>query len=124
MKDGNLQKLILVYNANSGIRNAILDGAHKVLSPSTYECKLCDITYGVFTENTIWKEFRQNTTLELEFLHKDEFEKAYASKFGYSFEYPVVLAADRGELQMFINAKEFLELKNAQDLIDLIQARS
>ncbi len=123
MPEGKLQKLIFVYNANSGIRNAILDGAHKVLSPSTYECKLCDITYGVFTENSLWKKFRQNTDLELEFLHKDEFEKEYASKFGYSFTYPTVLAAEQGELQMFISTEEFERLKGAQDLIDLILAR-
>ena len=124
MSERNIQKLLFVYNANSGLRSAILDSAHKILSPGTYECKLCDITFGVLSENRAWKDFRQNSDLELEFLHKDEFEKEYASKFGYSLEFPVVLVADQGELQMFISAKEFEGLSDAQDLINLIEARA
>ncbi|MEX0288178.1 MAG: GTPase, partial [Flavobacteriaceae bacterium] len=68
-----LHKLLFIYNANSGLGNMLLDGAHKILSPSTYECKLCDITYGAFTERKIWKAFRKESGIEMEFLHKDEF---------------------------------------------------
>ena len=33
-------KLIFVYNANSGKLSAALDIAHKIISPSTYQCRL------------------------------------------------------------------------------------
>ncbi|WP_273567857.1 hypothetical protein [Maribacter halichondriae] len=54
-----MQKLIFIYNADSGFRNAIIDGAHKILSPNTYECNLCELTFGAFTENKVWAKFRK-----------------------------------------------------------------
>ena len=80
-----IDKLIFVYNANSGKLNAWLDSAHKIVSPSTYDCQLCDLTYGVFKENVEWVRFREselitNNVRQLEFLHINEFEKNYKSK--------------------------------------------
>ncbi len=39
--------LIFVYNADSGLLNAINDGILKIVSPSTYQCSLCSLTFGV-----------------------------------------------------------------------------
>jgi len=43
-----IDRLIFVYNAESGTMNSAIDFAHKMLSPETYECNLCRITYGNF----------------------------------------------------------------------------
>ena len=118
------QKLIFVYNADSGLQNMIIDSAHKIFSPSTYECNLCDITFGAFTENKIWKKFRQKTSLKMEFLHKDEFKSQYASKFGHEFNYPIVLITANENLEVFIKTGELNKLRNAEDLIELIQQRT
>jgi len=120
----NTEKLIFIYNADSGLRNMIMDSAHKIFSPDTYECSLCDITYGAFTENSVWKKFRKETELEMEFLHKDEFEKAYASKFGYKFTFPIVLAETQERLIIFIKTEELDTLESAKNLISLIKERS
>lgn len=124
MQQQPLQKLIFVYNANSGAKNAILDSLHKVLSPSTYNCNLCDITFGLISEKLNWKEFRETYPLEMEFLHKDEFEKEYASKFGYSFTYPLVLGAASGDLEIIIGTEEMNQLADSDQLIDLIEKRA
>jgi hypothetical protein len=116
-------RLIFIYNANSGLRNALLDGAHKALSPHTYQCNLCDLTFGVINERKTWKKFREEEDWGMEFLHKDEFNKQYASKFGYKFEFPIVLSAVDNELQVFISTKELNELENTEALIDLIKKR-
>ncbi len=118
-----LNKLIFVYNADSGVRNALLDSVHKVLSPSTYECNLCDITYGLFSEKVNWKEFRLQFPMEMEFLHRDEFVKDYASKFGKNFTFPIVLGDHLGELEVIINTEELNQLGAAGELIDLIKKR-
>ena len=118
------QKLIFVYNADSGLRNVIIDGAHKIFSPNTYACNLCDITYGAFTENKIWKKFRQKTSMEMEFLHKDEFKNQYASKFGNEFNYPIVLIAVNENLEAIVDTEELNNLQNAEELIELIQQRT
>jgi hypothetical protein len=117
------EKLIFVYNAESGLRNTIIDGVHKIFSPSTYACKLCEITFGAFTEKSSWKEFREETSLPMEFLHKDEFRKAYASKFGAKYNFPIVLAVNDLNLEVFIATHELNALKNPEELIRLIQSR-
>lgn len=119
-----LQKLIFIYNADSGIRNMIMDSAHKIFSPDTYECSLCDITYGAFTENSIWKKFRKETDLQMEFLHKDEFAKTYASKFGHKFTFPIVLVETNNGLEVFVNTKELNGIEKAESLIRVIKERS
>ncbi|WP_350292914.1 GTPase [uncultured Croceitalea sp.] len=123
MKKATSKEIIFIYNASSGVRNAVLDSMHKVFSPSTYECKLCDITYGVISENRTWKKFRQNSLHKMVFLHKDEFAKQYASKFGYKFEFPIVLVAGDNGLEVLITTQELNELKTSQGLIRLLKER-
>lgn len=124
MKDSDIQKLIFIYNADSGLKNALLDSAHKILSPSTYDCNLCDITFGVFTEDKVWKKFREQTNLEMEFLHKDEYNKQYASKFGNKYTFPIILAQVNEDLQVFVSTEEMNTLENAESLTKIIQERT
>ncbi|MGP1992549.1 GTPase [Zobellia laminariae] len=124
MKDSDIQKLIFIYNADSGLKNALLDSAHKILSPSTYDCNLCDITFGVFTEDKVWKKFREQTNLEMEFLHKDEYKKQYASKFGNKYTFPIILAQVNEDLQVFVSTEEMNTLENAESLTKIIQERT
>jgi hypothetical protein len=118
------EKLIFVYNADSGLRNKIVDGAHKIFSPSTYECNLCGITYDRFTENTVWKKFRKENAMQMQFLHKDEFHGLYSSKIGNYPTFPVILMETEGKLEILINTAELDGLQCAENLIDLIKARS
>ena len=118
------EKLVFVYNANSGARNAILDSMHKVFSPATYACSLCDITFGVFSENKLWKKFREQSNREMIFLHKDEFAKRYASKFGHKFEFPIVLFEGNKGLEVLIHSAELNQLKDANSLIAMISQRT
>jgi hypothetical protein len=67
-----------------------MDTLHKKISPSTYSCSLCLITYGNFTEMPEWKEFKENFPGEMEFLHFDEFEKKHSPQASY----PLVLSQD------------------------------
>ena len=70
-------KIIFVYNADSGFVSSLLDIGHKVISPDTYSCNLCKMTYGVIGEREEWKKYRESSKDEMEFLHKDEFENKY-----------------------------------------------
>ena len=51
--------LLFVYNADSGPLNALLDFGHKIVSPGTYPCSLCRLTYGTFGMRREWREFTQ-----------------------------------------------------------------
>jgi hypothetical protein len=116
-------KLIFVYNANSGKVSAILDGLHKIVSPSTYNCNLCAITFGNFSEDKVWKEFREESEAEMKFYHKDEFLKQFRSKWLPKYDFPVLLSEENGELEIFIDAQELNNLENASQLITRIKKR-
>lgn len=123
MKEKSQQRIVFVYNANSGAKNAVLDSMKKVFSPSTYDCKLCEITYGVVAENRTWKKYRQESYHKMTFLHKDEFTKKYASKFGYKFDFPIVLIEGENGLEVLISKGELSELKTPHGLIRLLKER-
>ncbi len=122
--DSTAQKLLFIYNADSGLGNLLLDGAHKILSPGTYKCSLCSLTFGAFLEKAQWKKFREEGTIEMDFLHKDEFNTQYNSKFGHKLSFPIVLAETNLGLEIFVTTEELNNLEKADDLIGLIKDRT
>ena len=118
------QRLLFIYNANSGKGNAFLDSMHKVFSPQTYDCKLCELTFGVVSENKTWKRFREETKNVMVFLHKDEFAKKYKSKFGYKFTFPIILAEGENGLEVLVSTEELNQTKTVHDLIRLVKERT
>ena len=72
--------LLFVYNADSGPLNALLDFGHKIVSPGTYPCSLCALTFGPFGMRREWREFTQNLGVPLEFLHADELKERYGTQ--------------------------------------------
>lgn len=123
MVNNTPEKLIFIYNADSGIRNQFIDAAHKILSPDTYTCSLCALTFGAFAEDKVWKRFRKTSDMEMEFLHKDEFLKKHKSKFGYKFNFPIVLAQVGDTLEVLLSTEELNALPNVNTLITVIKER-
>lgn len=113
--------LLFIYNANSGAINGIIDTAHKLVSPETYQCELCDLTHGAFTEKKVWLRFRESVKTPMQFLHKDKFLKRYRSKWLPQYDFPVVLAATGGGLEVAISKKRLTELKTPEALIEEVQ---
>jgi len=112
-----MNKLIFVYNANSGIGNLVLDVAHKLFSPKTYACNLCAITFNTFSENKTWKTFRAQSTIDFEFLHIDEFKKKHQN---LKFDYPVIL---NESIEVFLDKEAINALHNVEDLISIIKTK-
>lgn len=111
-------KLIFVYNAESGPLSAVLDGLHKLLSPETYPCELCALTYGKIMERREWKEFRKRSPYEMTFYHRDEFEEIYDKR----FTYPVVLAEKDGDLEPVLTKAQMAEMSDVDDMIAAVEA--
>lgn len=112
--------LHFIYNANSGKLNALLDAGHKLLSPSTYKCHLCALTFDTFTENNLWKTFREASAINMQFFHIDEFEKIYPDT---KYNYPIVLLQYNNEINKFIDSEELKSVKTVENLIDEILKR-
>jgi len=109
---GKSMKLIFVYNSNSGIFSILRDISQKLMSPQTYDCFLCSLTHGTFREDSTWKAFRKNSSIDMEFLHRDEFEK----KFKLKESYPVVLRQD-DQLEVVMSRDQLAHLTSVNDLI-------
>lgn len=111
------RSLLFVYNADSGLGNALLDTAHKVLNPATYACSLCQLTYGTVLEKKKWRAFREKSDMPMRFLHKDEFAKEYSVE----EDFPAVFLEHEGVLRLCIAAEELNALEDEQELILNIQ---
>ncbi len=107
-------KLIFVYNADSGLFNQVTDAAHKIFLPETYQCALCQLTYGNFSIKKEWKEFIESLDVETTFLHKDEFSKAYPN---LTIKPPAILKEQNDEVELMISAVQLRNLSSLDELI-------
>jgi hypothetical protein len=113
-------KLIFVYNANAGIVAGVLDSIHKTLSPATYPCSLCAITYGAVRMNPKWKAWLKAQPFESVFYHRPDFRAAFP---GATVELPVILVERDGKVTPIVKADEFANAPTVDSLIALIESR-
>ena len=106
--------LLFIYNANSGKLNAIFDAGHKLFSPTTYQCSLCSLTYDTFTENAVWKAFRKESNLNMEFYHKNEFEAKFPN---IKMIYPAILKLEKSQLTTILTDEILKEISDVKELI-------
>jgi hypothetical protein len=110
--------LVFVYNAESGLFNAVTDTAHKIFSPQTYNCKLCALTYSAFGMRKSWKRFLETLNRPLEFLHADELQ----SRYGISgVRLPALFKKEGERLELAIDAEAINACRTIEDLQQLIK---
>lgn len=112
-------KLVFIYSANSGTINGLMDLAHKTISPTTYKCNLCKVTYDFASQNQEWKKFLGTLDHEVEFLYKDQLEK-------YSEidkkRLPAVYYTFGDEVRILIDNKGLDKVLSVNELIELIKS--
>ncbi len=113
-------KLVFVYNAEAGIVRGFMDSIHKIISPSSYACDLCAITYGLTSMNRDWRVWLQELEVPTEFFHRAEFKKAWPEA---NFELPVILIEERKRLTPVIGAETLAEIKDVDQLIAVLEDR-
>lgn len=116
----NCVALIFVYNADSGIFNAIADIGRKMTSPDTYACQLCALTHGYFTVRREWKEFVESLNCECEFLHRDEFIERYGNS---EIPFPAIFVRSNGALSLCLDATDLSRCETLDTLKRSIKAR-
>ena len=113
-------ELLFVYNADSGLFNAVADAAHKVFSPATYQCNLCKVTYGWLTERTAWRRFVAELPVRCTFLHRDELKARYRT---LNVALPAVLCITNDTPAVCLDADALGGCADVDDLIGLVRAR-
>jgi hypothetical protein len=112
-----MSNLIFVYNADSGVLNALKDWAHKIVSPQTYACSLCALTYDNLGMRRPLREFIQVLGYEFEFIYRDEL----ADKHGIQdASLPAAFLLQDGELRLWIKSEVLDALQSLDELQDIV----
>ncbi|HEX7173852.1 MAG TPA: hypothetical protein VF240_01025 [Pyrinomonadaceae bacterium] len=109
--------LVFVYNADSGLFNAVSDAAHKIFSPRTYQCNLCALTHSAIGMRREWKQFLDGLNVPLEFLHADEL-KARDGVAGVPL--PAIFKRGDEGVEVLIDAESINACRTSDDLKQLI----
>ncbi|MBD3671221.1 MAG: hypothetical protein HUJ29_10640 [Gammaproteobacteria bacterium] len=112
-------RLIFVYRADSGLFNTLSDMAHKLFSPQTYECRLCELTHGVFTMHRQFRDFLSELDAEVEYLHRDQFKESFPEQ---DIELPAILLRRGSELEPLLGAEAIQSLTSLSDLESKLRA--
>lgn len=113
--------LIFIYNANGGIFSAMADAAHKLVSPETYPCSLCAITYGAVSMRGEWKTYLKRLGHETRFYHRDDFARDWP---GEAVTLPAILEVTEGGALSTVIAKEDLDtVQSVAQLVSMLEDR-
>ena len=111
------QAILFVYNADSGFMNSVSDYLHKKISPSTYDCKLCAVTFNGVGMDKKWKVFIDNLEVPVEFMHRDELLKEHGDE---GVQFPCAFAKKGDKMDLIITANEINGCKSLDDLMKLV----
>ena len=111
---------MFVYNAEAGIVHGFMDSIHKVVSPSTYACGLCAITYGLTLMDPKWRAWLSQLDIQAEFFHRADFRKAWPDA---RIALPAILLGDGHRLTSIIGADDFADIKDVDRLISVLEDR-
>lgn len=109
--------LVFVYNADSGVFNALSDIAHKIFSPETYACNLCALTHTNFAMRSEWKRFVETLPMPVEFLHADELKTRYGVE---NQTLPVVFKKTGERLEILLDTNEINKCRDVAELENLL----
>lgn len=109
--------LIFVYNADSGIFNTLADIGHKIFSPHTYNCDLCQLTHGYFSERRAWRNFVHDLPVATEYLHRDQFRRQFPH---LKSPLPAVYLRQGKQMRLCVTAASLRECKSLADLKSLV----
>jgi len=115
------EKLVFVYNADSGMLNAIMDSAHKLFAPTTYQCALCAVTHGLVGMRSGWKEYMRNLPYETRFYYRDGFREDWP---GIREALPgIFFLASAHDIKILIAKSELESVSSVAQLASLLGRR-
>ena len=123
LKDAAMSEkpLVFVYNADEGKMNAMMDSAHKLFSPSTYQCSLCAITHGMVTMRGEWKTYLDALPVETQFYHREDFRQKWPAN---AAVLPAIFQLENdGSLTTLADAEALSQPSNVSELIALLNSK-
>ena len=113
--------ILIVYNARSGAFAALADALHKIVSPETYPCSLCAVTYGPVAMRGEWRRFLATLPNAKRFFHTDDLAAAFP---GIDVPPPAILTQHGEEApRELVKAAELDAAADLPELIALVERR-
>lgn len=109
--------LVFVYNADDGVFAAVGDAIHKLVSPATYPCSLCAISYGAVAMRPAWRRYLRTLPHPVRFLHRQGFARAYP---GLDVALPAILRDDGGAPRVLVDAATLNGIADVDELIRML----
>lgn len=100
-----LDRIILVYDADSGIAALVHDIVKKALGRE--DCALCEITYGPLGKRSAWRQCAATLDIIVDELHRDRVPEAWGLP---RAELPCILARHGDSLPAVLISKAEIEL--------------
>ncbi|HEX6838665.1 MAG TPA: hypothetical protein VF334_18940 [Polyangia bacterium] len=113
---GRADQIILVYNAESGLRAMLLDVVKKAVGRE--DCSLCEITYGALGKRAAWSACEERLGTPVEELHRDQLPVEWGIAPG---ELPCILGRSGGGRPFVLVARD--EIAACGGRIDRLEER-
>ena len=115
-------EIVFVYNADGTISGKAKDLVHKIVRPSTYDCRLCAVTYGFVGMKSKWRYFIASLDATVSFLHRDELDREHSSIAGQALP-GVWLRTGGGAWRVLVDSSTMRSCDSLDQLIEIMQFR-
>ncbi|PAX07303.1 hypothetical protein CKY28_14890 [Sphingomonas lenta] len=109
--------LLFVYNADEGLFAALGDAVHKAVSPDTYPCSLCAVSYGAVRMRPEWRAHLRSLPYATRFFHRQDFRRAYPE---LDVELPAILLDQGSGPRVLVDAGTLNGVGDVKELIDTL----
>ena len=99
-----IDRLVFVFNADSGRWNAFVDSTKKLLMING--CTLCSITHGMLGEKDEWNSCKESLGVTIDYVHRDEIHTALRDVVGNALP---CIVAQVGSAYLMLIKPEVLE---------------
>ena len=110
--------LLFVYNADGTFFASVTDYVHKIISPETYQCNLCKLTYGNAGMKKEWQTFLENLPYKKQFQHKDEFLRIHPEFADTPL--PAIFVLNEKDLNIVLNESTIEKANSLGQLQDML----
>lgn len=114
-----MSTLIFVYNAEEGVFASLGDAVHKAVSPGTYACSLCAISYGAVRMRPEWRDHVKSLPYETRFHHRPDFRRAYPA---LDIALPAILLDDGSGPRVLLDDQTLNGIDDVKELIATLDA--
>jgi hypothetical protein len=112
--------ILFVYNADSGLIAGLKDVIHRAVSPDTFECNLCRLTFEATGMKEEWREFVDALPLRVQFMHRDHMTQCYPQQ---KEAFPAVFLRRGSYLSLLLAADEINACEDLGTLMALIRKK-